>query len=116
MTAVPYLVPRTEHVTLDQAGGGSVSFQIDNTNQRWVIDLATVSTDQTASAPVPVCLCYLDGTFAGGTRQADMDTGQGRIVLYPDSVLEFRWSGGVPGSVATATIAGTFDRAGVPLE
>lgn len=111
-----YLIPRTQTVKLDSSGAGTATIVIDNSNQRWIIDLATVSTDQADAAPVPTCLIYLDETFMGGSRQGNMDTAQGRVVMYPDSVLSARWSGGIPGSIATVSVSGTFDPAGLPLD
>lgn len=115
-----YLRPRTGQVTLDGTGAGTVELAIDNTNQRWLVDYVTVQTNQAAGAtPVPRCLTYQNVVsqqgFIGGTNNGAMDTAQGRIVMYPDDVVKFVWSGGIPGSVATATISGTFVPAGVPL-
>ena len=54
---MPYLIPRPASVVLDGDGNGTVSFGIDNSNQRWIIDEVAVQTDQAqTAAPVPVCI------------------------------------------------------------
>lgn len=119
---MPYLQPRSGSVTLDATGAGTVTFSVDNTNQRWIIDWVTVQTNQApAATPVPRVISYQNQVgapagFRGGSNSGNLDSAQGRVILYPDDILYFVWSGGIPGSVATAVIAGTFDPAGVPLQ
>lgn len=119
---MPYLQPRSQNATIDANGNATVSWQIDNTNQRWIVDYVTVQTNQAQNAtPIPQCRFYknLPGqpqAFVGGTNSGQMDTATGRVVLFPDDVLYAVWSGGIPGTVATGVIGGTFDRAGVPIE
>lgn len=115
-----YLQPRAASVKLDATGKGTVTFEIDNTNQRWVIDSAGCTTDQAADVtPIPRFDVYLNGTdnthWRGGTDNGRRDLATGRVVLYPGDVLYGVWTGGIPGSTATALIDGTFDPAGVPL-
>lgn len=117
---MPYLIPRTASVTLDASGAGAVAFNVDNTNQRWIIDTVAVQTSQAANtAPVPQAIAYRNSIdrqgFAGGTMTGNLDTAQGRMILYPDDTLYVAWTGGIPGTIATATVSGTFDPAGVPL-
>lgn len=117
---MPYLIPRSASVTLDDTGSGQVEFQIDNTNQRWIVDSISVFTSQAAgSSPVPQAMVFLDDVaplhLQGGTNSGSLDTGQGSCILYPDNMLIVVWSGGIPGSTATAVISGSYDPAGVPL-
>jgi hypothetical protein len=116
-----YLIPRDKSVTLDSNGNGNVDFSIDNTNVRWVIDLVSVETNQAAnSTPVPTCVFRLNdpvtGKFLGGTQSGALDTGNGRAILFTGDTLYAVWSGGIPGSIATATISGTFDPAGAKID
>lgn len=118
---MPDLIPRPKSVTLDGSGNGTVQFSIDNHNQRWVVNYVHVLTSQAVSAtPVPVCQFYKNGTGAtqsvGGTYSGNLDTATGRVILFADDVLYAVWSGGIPGSVATAIISGTWDPDGAPLE
>ena len=118
---MPYLIPRSDSVALDGDGNGQVTFAIDNTNQRWIIDTVSVQTSQAPTAtPIPQAMVFLDDTtpqgLQGGTFAGSMDTAAGRCILYPDNMMIVAWTGGVPGTTATATIAGTFDPAGVPLQ
>jgi hypothetical protein len=118
---VPYLIPRTRSVQLDANGNGTVSFEIDNTNQRWVIDALGCSTSQTLdTTPIPRFDVYVNGTdnihWRGGTYNGQRDLASGRIVLYPGDILYCTWTGGIPGTEATALLDGTFDPAGVPIQ
>lgn len=111
-----YLIPRSQSVTLDSSGAGTVSFSIDNTNQRWSVDAVHVETTQALSAiPVPQARTFRNGVAQGGTNSGNFDTAAGRVDLYDGDVLAVTWAGGIPGTVATAVIGGWFDPAGVPL-
>lgn len=117
---MPYLIPRPKSVVLDGNGNGTVSFSIDNSNQRWIIDEVAVQTSQAQTAtPVPVCIFRtgdpVTGTFQGGTASGNLDVATGRIILYAGDTLYATWEGGVAGSTATATIGGTFTPAGAEL-
>lgn len=117
---MPYLIPRSQTVTLDASGNGQVAFSIDNSNVRWVIDQTNVATDQANNAtPIPAADTYLNQiapqAWQGGTYSGNKDIGTGRVVLYPDNVYYVVWTGGIPGSHATAVIAGTFDPQGTPI-
>lgn len=114
---MPYLRPRSQSAKLDVNGATVMSWQIDNLNQRWIIDYVSVQTDQPSSAtPIPTVRFTLGQVFVGGSQAGNLDVASGRVILYPDDVLTATWAGGVPGSTATATIAGTFDPAGLPLQ
>jgi hypothetical protein len=121
---VPYLIPRSQTTTLDGSGNGQVSFVIDNTNVRWIIDTVHVATVDASgnitTTPVPQAKTYRNQvspqTFAGGTFSGNFDTASGRVILYTGDTLFVVWTGGVPGSFATATIEGTFDPRGTPLQ
>ena len=117
---MPYLIPRSASVTLDANGNGQVTFAIDNTNVRWILDYVKVLTNQAATAtPVPQANTYKNQVqpqnWEGGTYSGNLDIASGRTILYEGDTLFVVWSGGIPGSVATAVIDGTFDPAGVPL-
>jgi hypothetical protein len=116
-----YLSPRPFSVRLDGNGNGFVAIEIDNTNVRWVIDKVSVQTNQAAnSAPVPQCVFRMGdpvtGIFLGGTSSGSLDTGDGRAILFAGDTMYAVWSGGVPASIATATITGTFDPAGATID
>jgi hypothetical protein len=118
---VPYLIPRPKSVKLDGNGNGTVSFAIDNSNQRWLIDEVAVQTDQAqTAAPVPACIFRtgdpVNGIFQGGTASGNLDVATGRIVLYEGDTLYAVFSGGIPGSTGTVTIGGTFTPAGAELD
>jgi hypothetical protein len=117
---VSYLIPRSLSAVLDANGNGQVGFSIDNSNQQWVIDGVTVQTDSLANAtPVPTATVYLNNIepsgFHGGTYSGNLDTATGGAVLFDGDTLYVVWSGGIPGSKATATIHGQFTRAGEPI-
>jgi hypothetical protein len=113
-----YLKPRPGSAAVAADGSATVTFEIDNTNARWVIDEVTVQTSQApGSVPVPQARLYLNfpgqqEAFQGGSNSGNMDTAAGRVVLYAGDILYVIWSGGIPGTKATAIIGGTFDPAG----
>jgi hypothetical protein len=116
-----YLAPRSFPVTLDGNGNGNVAISIDNSNVRWIIDNIAVETNQAANtSPIPRCVFRMgdpvSGKFLGGTDSGALDTGSGRAILYAGDVMYAIWSGGVPGSIATATVTGTFDPAGATID
>jgi hypothetical protein len=118
---VPFLIPRPKSVTLDGSGNGTVSFSIDNSNTRWLIDEIAVQTNQAQTAtPVPSCIFRtgdpVNGIFQGGTASGNLDTATGRILLYEGDILYATFQGGIPGSVGTVTIGGTFTPAGAELD
>lgn len=110
------LIPRSASVTLDGTGQGYVSFEIDNTNTLWSIDSVRVRTNQAANtAPVPRADTYKNFLGApqaseGGTFNGHFATSTGQTDLYVGDVLFVQWTGGIPGTVATATIFGDFTR------
>lgn len=122
----PYLIPRTQKVTLDSNGNGTVTFEIDNTNKRWVLDSVHVQvTDANGnplptSTPVPAVNCYLNSVtpngFRGGTLSGNLDTATGRAILYEGDTLYVVWTGGAPGTVGNVTIDGTYDGAGSKID
>ena len=118
---MPFLQPRSDGVVLDGSGNGQVSFVIDNTNVRWIIDQVNVATSQPDnSIPVPRGDVYLNQVapqnWEGGTSSGNRDIATGRSILYAGDVLYVVWTGGRPGDTATAIIRGTFDPAGVPIQ
>jgi hypothetical protein len=122
---MPFLTPRSKNTVLDASGNGQVTFEIDNTNQRWVLDTVVVQVVEedgvtiVTAAPIPVANTYLNQVSAsgwrGGTQSGNQDQAAGRAILYTGDVLYVVWSGGVPGKTANATIDGTFDPAGMKL-
>lgn len=118
---MPFLIPRSHATTLDANGNGQVEFSIDNTNQRWSIDAMSLhNTAALDSTPVPRVDIYqntISGAgFRGGTDNGIRDVATGRLIMYPDDVIYVTWTGGIPGSEVAATIDGTFDPAGVPIQ
>jgi hypothetical protein len=111
------LQPRTLSVTLDGNGNGTVGFSIDNANTEWLVDAVAVSTNQAQTAtPVPTASTYKNtigpAGAQGGTNSGNFDTGQGTCALFNGDVLYVVWSGGIPGTIATATIGGQFTQPG----
>lgn len=118
---MPRLIPRSLSTVLDGGGGGQVAFAIDNSNRRWSIDSVGTQTNQAPNtAPVPRATTYKNITgpqgFEGGTNSGNFDASSGRTDLYEGDVLYVVWTGGIPGTTATATINGDFTPAGAMPE
>lgn len=110
---MPYLIPRSQSVILDAGGNGTVRFAIDGMAKQWVVGPVTVRTNQAPNAtPIPSCGFYLnqieEGFFEGGTSSGNQDTATGAVVMYPDDILYAVFLGGIPGSMGTVRIKGTF--------
>jgi hypothetical protein len=105
-------VRRRGSVTLDGSGNGTITFGVTfSANHKWVISNVIVSTSQApTTAPYPTATVYLGGQQAGVSEGAtwtgnqDIFTGQAEMTTADDMVVA--WTGGVPGSVATAVIEG----------
>ena len=116
-----YLIPRSASVVLDASGNGQVTFAIDNTNQRWLLDAVFVQTTQAPSQiPIPRADTYVNvispAGWRGGTGSGNGDNATGRAILYVGDVLYVVWTAGVPGTKASATIDGTYDGAGSAIQ
>lgn len=98
-------------VTLDASGNGSVTFDADSANHKWVITDVILATNQAqTTAPYPTATTYLAGQQIGVSEGAswigNQDVLQGRIELGPCDTLTVAFTGGVAGSVATAIAEG----------
>jgi hypothetical protein len=104
-------VRRRKSVTLDGSGNGTVSFGVDwSSNHKWVISSVIVATNQSpTTAPYPTATVYVGGqqvgVSEGATWTGNQDTFSGVAEMTADD-LNVAFTGGVPGSVATAIIEG----------
>jgi hypothetical protein len=104
-------VRRRKSVTLDSNGNGTVSFGVDwSSNHKWVINSVIVATNQSpTTAPYPTATVYVGGqqvgVSEGATWTGNQDTFSGVAEMTADD-LNVAFTGGVPGSVATAIIEG----------
>lgn len=102
-----------ESVTLNASGYGIVTFQPPG-YRTWTVTAINVLTDQGATVtPVPRCKAYLGGL--GGRVIAQTWMGNGATAggspeqVQPSQQLVIEWTGGVPGTRATAYLSGTMD-------
>ncbi len=104
-------VRRRLSVTLDGSGNGSVTFGVTySANHKWVISDVLVATSQSPSqAPYPTATAYLGGqqvgVSEGATWTGNQDVMRGQIEMTSEE-LTVAFTGGLPGSVATAVIEG----------
>lgn len=100
------------NVKLDSNGDGTVTFDVDNSWQRWVIDSIPVGTSQLSTqTPYPTAEVFAGpGPFPpysqGATWTGNQDTFTGRVDLDSGSTLFVVWSGGISGTIATARVHG----------
>jgi hypothetical protein len=98
-------------VTLDGSGNGTLDFDVDHAWQRWEIAQIVVSTNQPSNqAPYPTAEVFA-GPIApvysqGATWTGNQDTFSGKVDLDAGTELHVVWTGGLPGSIATARIHG----------
>ena len=97
--------------TAGTTGNGSVGFDADSGNHKWVIEDIVVATSQAQNtAPYPTATAYLTGQQVGVSEGAswigNQDTMRGQVEIGPCETLTVAFSGGVPGSVATAIAEG----------
>ena len=100
-----------DNVTLDSNGNGTIDFDVDNAWQRWVIDSIVVSTSQgSTQTPYPTAEVFagpISPVFSeGATWTGNQDTLAGRVELDQGSELHVVFTGGIPGTVATARVRG----------
>lgn len=100
-------------VVLDAEGYGQVIFQPDSW-QTWTITSINVRTDQgVTETPVPQATVYLGdvspGQIVAQTWMGNRGSADGSaVVVQPSQRLIVEWTGGVPGSLATASLYGSF--------
>ena len=105
-------VRRRASVTLDGSGNGSVSFDLQHANQRWVIDTVFCTTSQAQTvSPYPQVITYVGGAQSGVAEGAswvgNQTTLRGPQELTAADTLTVQFNGGAAGTVATVVIEGT---------
>lgn len=105
-------VHRSGTCTLDATGSGTIIFEVQHANQRWKIYSVVISTNQAqTTAPYPQATVYAGGIAQPGLSQGASWLGNqvtltGEVMMDPGIDLTVGFSGGVPGTVATAVIDG----------
>lgn len=99
-------------VTLSAAGYGVVTLAPESF-RTWTVSTINVRTTQSPTqTPVPQCTVYegaVGGPIVAQTYMGNRSTAVGERVVQPSQPLVIEWTGGVPGSVATAYVYGTQD-------
>lgn len=120
----PGILKKSGQVTLDANGMGTLTFDPDNGNQRWVISSVVVSTNQSATATtVPVATLALNtlslGTMSAGNQRGAtwsgnndtfagaMDVGPGDYVSVLFSPPPGKSGAALAGVIASAVVTGT---------
>lgn len=117
-------------VTLGNNGNATADFTVKDASKTVTIEYVVVSSDMTNGqtgvtqlAPVPVAKVYVGtasivpgspeeftpGSLHGGTKDGDLDTGVGKIIIDAYTDLHVQWTGGVPHSKCTALIYGSYE-------
>lgn len=111
-----YEAHRTDKATLDANGNGTITLYPEPRWEQWTVDYVRVRTNQPpGTTPVPQADWWLNDpsvvdNHQGGTRDGDLDTGRGRVLLEPDDTLVITFTGGRPGDIAYATAWGYYTR------
>lgn len=105
------LLSKSGTVTLDGSGNGTIDFSVDHAWQRWEIDSINVKTSQASTqTPYPTAEVFAGPIAAafseGASWTGNQDTFSGRVDLDAGTDLHIVWTGGVPGSIATARLHG----------
>lgn len=112
MTEIEGYLDESSQVVLDGSGNGTVIFDVVNSWQRWVVDSVRVKTTQgDTETPYPSAELYsgpgiFDRFSQGKTWTGNNDVFQGRLDLDSGSELFVIWTGGIPGTLATARVTG----------
>lgn len=105
---------RSDHVTLDASGNGTVYLQPEVHWDQWEVTRVVVKTTQpSGSTPVPTAEVYLNDEVPfdnhhGGTRDGDLDVAQGSILLHAGDQLLIVFTAGRPGDTAMASAHGPY--------
>lgn len=101
------------HVVLNAQGYGFVIFQPESFRTWTVTSINVITSQGPTQTPVPRCRVYLGGLGARVVAQTWMGNGAtasgGDIAVQPSQQLVVEWTGGVPGTTATAYLDGTTD-------
>ncbi len=101
-------------VTLDANGNGTVTLIPYNANQRWEVTQINVSTSQAPTAiPVPTAEVFVNTSLSrvnsrGASWSGNQDTYEGLVKVGPCDTLNVVFSAGIPGTVASVTVEGTY--------
>lgn len=105
----------SDHTTLDANGNGQVLMSPDSASTSWDVTRIAVRTNQDpATAPFPQAELYDTiiatqsssyGATASGNNDV-FDVSGFPIEIGPNDAILIVWTGGIPDSVATATIRG----------
>jgi len=105
-------VRRRGSVTLDASGNGEVDFDVWSAWNEWEIHEVVVNTNQgRTNPPYPQATVYVGGVAQGhsegGTWDGNQDTFVGKVTMTACDTLSVQFTGGLPGSIATAILEGT---------
>jgi hypothetical protein len=110
-TPAPQQLDAFGSVDLDGSGYGTVELAPESF-RTWTVTAINVATDQgPTETPVPRCKVYrgsVGGTVVAQTWMGNGSTATGSTTVQPSQPLVIEWTGGVPGSRATAWLDGTF--------
>lgn len=104
-----------QNVTLDSNGNGVLYFQTDSGSQEWYVQRIAVRTTQTPTqTPFPQAEVFdtdspTSGSSLGATASGHndiYDAAGGPIHVGTADTLSVVWTGGIPGTVASATLRG----------
>jgi hypothetical protein len=110
-------------VTLNGSGNGTITLQPDNAQQSWQVTYIAISTNQSPTATiVPQVTAYVNTPMSvsnnrGASWSGNQTSFSGLIKVGPCDTLYVVFAAGVPGTIGSAAIEGTYlTRRGRPGE
>ena len=106
------ILKKSQSVTLDGNGNGTLYFDPDNANQRWEVTGVVISTNQGLVTPYPLCSLFVgpetsQANLQGQSASGNQDQFTGCTDVGAADELVVVWQGGVAGTVASAQVSGT---------
>lgn len=103
----------SDSVELDSQGNGQVMLSPANGSTMWQVYEVKVTTNQGAATPVPVAELFdtpvpTAASTYGATQAGNDDVYEAvhPVIIGPTDTLLVTWTGGVPGTLATARVRG----------
>ncbi len=104
------LVHRSGRVVLDGSGNGTITFDVQHANQRWLLESVVVSQSGASPGVFPQVTLNVGGSNQGNSQGAswfgNQETFQGSIDMTAGDTLTVQFATGTAGATCSAVIDG----------